>query len=45
MPKDPSETLDDSNSNINIFSFIIRVWGEDPSSEEKDIWRGHMTPL
>ena len=46
MPKNPPEPLDDVNSDINIFSFVVRVWREDPALEgEKDIWRGHITPI
>jgi hypothetical protein len=46
MPKNPPEPLDDVNSDINIFSFVVRVWKEEPASEEgKDIWRGHITPI
>ncbi|MGE5374557.1 MAG: hypothetical protein ACM3XO_05820 [Bacteroidota bacterium] len=45
MSNDPSEAAND-NQDFNIFSFIIRVWKEDPSSEEeKDIWRGHIAPI
>lgn len=46
MSKNPSETLDEINSDINIVSFVVRVWREDSASEEeKDIWRGHITPI
>jgi hypothetical protein len=42
----PSNSVDDLNSDINIFSFIVRVWKETPSSEEgKVLLRGHITPI
>jgi hypothetical protein len=46
LPKNPSDSLDDFNSDVNIFSFIVRVWKETPSSEvDQDLWRGHITPI
>lgn len=46
MPKNPPEPLDDVGSELNIVSFVVRVWREDPASEEeKDIWRGHITRM
>jgi hypothetical protein len=45
MSSDPSESAND-NQDVKIFSFIVRVWKEDPSfGEEKDLWRGHITPI
>jgi len=46
MAKTPSDISDEITSDVNIVSFVVRVWREDLSSEEdKEIWRGHITPI
>jgi hypothetical protein len=46
MAKDPSDISDEISSEANIVSFVVRVWREDLSYEEKKtIWRGHITPI
>jgi hypothetical protein len=46
MPKNSEESLDDLSSDINIVSFVVRVWREDTADEDdKTVWRGHITPL
>lgn len=43
MPKQPDEI---TNDDIEILSFVVRVWKEEPSSEsDQEIWRGHITPI
>lgn len=46
MPENSPDSLDDVSNDLNVYSFVVRVWREDPTSEEeKDIWRGHVTPI
>ena len=46
MPKNTEDFPDEITTSANIVSFVVRVWREDPASdEEKEIWRGHITPL
>ena len=46
LPKNSSEPSDDFSGDMDIVSFVVRVWRENvPSGEEKDIWRGHITPI
>ena len=46
MPKDPEELESEITSEADIHSFIVRVWREEPASEEgQEIWRGHITPI
>lgn len=46
MPKNTEDFSDEITSSANIVSFVVRVWREDAGDEEeKEIWRGHITPL
>jgi hypothetical protein len=45
MAKTPLDISEEISSDPNIVSFVVRVWREDRSNEEEDIWRGHMTPI
>jgi len=34
------------NNDARILSFVVRIWREEPTSEERPaIWRGHITPI
>jgi hypothetical protein len=44
MPKNPPEPLDDVNSDINIFSFVVRVSKEEPASEEEKVGFAPLKP-
>jgi hypothetical protein len=46
LSEPPIENTDDTTSEANLFSFILRVWMEESASEERQaIWRGHVTPI
>jgi hypothetical protein len=46
LPKNADDFPDEITTSANIVSFVVRVWREDSADdEEKEIWRGHITPL
>jgi hypothetical protein len=46
LPKKPIEDINDTDSEANIHSFIVRIWIEESVSEAREaIWRGHITPI
>jgi hypothetical protein len=46
MAEDKSDFSEEISSEAEILSFVVRVWREEPASEEgRGVWRGHITPI
>jgi hypothetical protein len=46
LPKNPPEYPNESNGEASLLSFVIRLWKEEPASDEhQTCWRGHITPV
>ena len=46
MSNNTSDYSEESVSDPEIVSFVVRLWREEPSSEAKEaIWRGHISAV
>lgn len=46
LSENPIEDPNEIDNEVNLFSFIVRVWMEDSDSEQHQaVWRGHITPV
>jgi hypothetical protein len=46
LPENPPEYSNEPNGESSLLSFVVRIWKEDPASEEQQpSWRGHITPV
>jgi hypothetical protein len=42
----PPKLASDSNGEVSVFSFVVRLWNEDSGSEQfSPAWRGHVTSI
>jgi hypothetical protein len=46
LSKNSTEDTNEANGEAHLLSFVVRLWREEPASEETQVnWRGHITSV